>query len=82
MIYSFFPIIAYISVYTAWIFGRYSNVWSPTYIFYFAMTFSLWFGGISTKIILAYLTRASFPGFSMLMIPPAVGALLANLDAK
>ena len=80
MIYSFAPILAYSGIFLAWANGSYTNVWSPIYIFYFILMFALVFGGISTKIILAYLTRASYPGFTGLLLPPLLGAILANLD--
>ncbi|KAJ9648426.1 hypothetical protein H2199_001281 [Coniosporium tulheliwenetii] len=45
----------------------------------FCMTMSLVFGRMTTKIILAHLTRQPFPYFTVLLVPLVGGAVLANL---
>ncbi|KAG0786687.1 hypothetical protein G6F57_002733 [Rhizopus arrhizus] len=45
----------------------------------FAITTGIVFGRMATKIILAHLTKSSFPKFTVLLVPLMIGATLTNL---
>jgi len=47
----------------------------------FSLTMSLVFGRMTTKIILAHLTRQPFPYFTVMLVPLLGGAVLVNLPA-
>lgn len=63
----------------AWLYSPYSTLLSENRLVLFSITMSFVFGRLTTKIILAHLTRQPFPYFTILVIPLVPGALLANL---
>lgn len=63
----------------AWLYSPYSTLLSENRLVLFSVTMSFVFGRMTTKIILAHLTRQPFPYFTILVIPLVPGALLANL---
>ncbi|KAL2002006.1 hypothetical protein VTN02DRAFT_860 [Thermoascus thermophilus] len=63
----------------AWLFSPYSTLLSENRLVLFCVTMSFVFGRMTTKIILAHLTRQPFPYWTVLMTPLIGGALLGNL---
>jgi ethanolaminephosphotransferase len=63
----------------AWLGSPYSSLLSDGRLVLFAVTMSFVFGRMTTKIILAHLTKQPFPACTVLVTPLAGGAVLANL---
>src|SRR5690606_36517918 len=63
----------------AWLYAPYSTLLAEGRLALFAVTMSFVFGRMTTKIILAHLTRQPFPSYTVLVIPLVGGAVLANL---
>lgn len=63
----------------AWLYSPYSTLMRENRIVLFCLTMSFVFGRITSKIILAHLTRQPFPYWTVLLIPLVVGAVLGNL---
>ncbi|KMU92638.1 sn-1,2-diacylglycerol cholinephosphotransferase [Coccidioides immitis H538.4] len=63
----------------AWLYSPHSTLLRENHLVLFAVTISFVFGRMTTKIILAHLTRQSFPFWTMLMAPLLGGAFLGNL---
>nr|KMM69778.1 sn-1,2-diacylglycerol cholinephosphotransferase [Coccidioides posadasii RMSCC 3488] len=63
----------------AWLYSPHSTLLRENHLVLFAVTMSFVFGRMTTKIILAHLTRQSFPFWTMLMAPLLGGAFLGNL---
>ncbi|KAM0485164.1 hypothetical protein ACHAPX_001145 [Trichoderma viride] len=63
----------------AWVFSPYSSLMKDNHLVLFCCTMSLVFGRLTTKIILAHLTRQPFPYWTVMLTPLVGGAVLGNL---
>lgn len=73
------PILIYTSATAAWLSSPYAIVLKENHLMLWCLTQSFVFGRMTTKIILAHLTRQPFPYWTMLMTPLVGGAILSNL---
>lgn len=65
----------------AWLGSPYSCLLKDNHLVLFSLTMSLVFGRMTTKIILAHLTRQPFPYWTAMLGPLLLGGVLANLPA-
>ena len=73
------PMIAYsLSVYL-WTYSPHSTLMQNNHLVLFCLTMSFVFGRMTTKIILAHLTRQPFPYWTAMLWPLIGGAVLFNL---
>ncbi|PQE22598.1 CDP-alcohol phosphatidyltransferase protein [Rutstroemia sp. NJR-2017a BVV2] len=63
----------------AWLFSPYSTLMAENRLVLFCLTMSFVFGRMTTKIILAHLTRQPFPYWTVMLTPLVGGAVLGNL---
>lgn len=73
------PMLIYTAATVAWLSSPYSIVLGHNHLALFCITQSFVFGRMTTKIILAHLTRQPFPYWTVLMAPLVGGAILTNL---
>lgn len=73
------PMIVFTGSIVAWLGSDDSNLLRDNHLVLFCLTMSLVFGRLTTKIILHHLTRQPFPYYTVLLLPLAGGAVLANL---
>lgn len=73
------PIIVYTAATAAWFSSPYSILLKENRLVLFCLTQSFVFGRMTTKIILAHLTKQPFPYWTVLILPLIGGAVLANL---
>jgi ethanolaminephosphotransferase len=73
------PMLVYCAACMAWLGSPYSNLLKTNHLVLFCLTMSLVFGRMTTKIILAHLTRQPFPYWTVMLIPLLGGAVLVNL---
>ncbi|KAG0745098.1 hypothetical protein G6F57_004246 [Rhizopus arrhizus] len=73
------PIAIYIICLYLWATSPYSTILSHHHFILFAITTGIVFGRMATKVILAHLTKSSFPTFTILLVPLIGGALLTNI---
>ena len=73
------PMIAYTFGCSAWLGSPYTNLLKDEHLILFCFTMSLVFGRMTTKIILAHLTRQPFPYWTVMLLPLLGGAALVNL---
>lgn len=73
------PMIIYVTSTAAWMSSPWSILLKQNHLVLFCITQSFVFGRMTTKIILAHLTRQPFPYWTILMAPLVGGAVLANL---
>lgn len=62
----------------AWLYSPYSTLRVENHLVLFCLTMSFVFGRMTTKMILAHLTRQPFPYWTVMLTPLVGGALLAN----
>ncbi|KAL7270573.1 hypothetical protein RUND412_006707 [Rhizina undulata] len=62
-----------------WLYSPYTTLLEENHLVLFCLTLSFVFGRMTTKIILAHLTRQPFPYWTILLAPLVGGAVLANL---
>lgn len=62
-----------------WIFSPHSTLMDENHLVLFCLTMSFVFGRMTTKIILAHLTRQPFPYWTVMLWPLLGGAVLGNL---
>jgi len=62
----------------SWLYSPYSHIASDNHLVLFCLTMSFVFGRMTTKIILAHLTRQPFPYWTVLLTPLVGGAILAQ----
>jgi ethanolaminephosphotransferase len=74
-----FPMLIFTGSCMAWLGSPHSHLLSDNHLVLFCLTMSLVFGRMTTKIILAHLTRQPFPYWTILLAPLIGGALLAWL---
>jgi ethanolaminephosphotransferase len=73
------PMIIYTSSIGAWLYSPYSTLRQENRLVLFCLTMSLVFGRMTTKIILAHLTRQPFPYWTAMLAPLIGGAIVGNL---
>ena len=73
------PMLVYTSAIAAWLYSPYSTLMRDNRLVLFCLTMSFVFGRMTTKIILAHLTRQPFPYWTVMLIPLLGGAILGNL---
>lgn len=73
------PIIAFSSGCAGWLWSPHTTLLRDNHLVLFGVTMSFVFGRMTTKIILAHLTRQPFPHWTMMLVPLLGGALLAHL---
>ena len=74
-----FPMIVYTGACMAWLGSPHSHLLKDNHLILFCLTMSLVFGRMTTKIILAHLTRQPFPYWTVMLIPLVGGAVIAWL---
>ena len=62
----------------AWLYSPHSHLLKEEHLVLFCLTMSFVFGRMTTKIILAHLTRQPFPYWTVMLAPLLVGAALVN----
>ncbi|MCJ1313052.1 hypothetical protein MMC25_006728 [Agyrium rufum] len=73
------PMVIFTASIGAWLFSPYSTLMTENRLVLFCLTMSFVFGRMTTKIILAHLTRQPFPLWTVMLAPLIGGAVLANL---
>lgn len=73
------PMFVFTTSVAAWIFSPYSTLITDNHLVLFCITLSFVFGRMTTKIILAHLTRQPFPYWTVMLWPLIGGAVLSNL---
>ncbi|CAO1598227.1 hypothetical protein XANCAGTX0491_001997 [Xanthoria calcicola] len=73
------PIVIFTASCTAWLYSPYSTLMRNNRLVLFCLTMSFVFGRMTTKIILAHLTRQPFPMWTVMLFPLMGGAILGNL---
>jgi ethanolaminephosphotransferase len=74
-----FPMIVYSTSICAWLGSPHSTLLRDQHLGLFCLTLSFVFGRMTTKIILAHLTRQPFPYWTVLLVPLIGGSVMANL---
>lgn len=75
------PIIIFTTSCVFWLGSPHTSILSENRLVLFCLTMSFVFGRMTTKIILAHLTRQPFPYWTVLLAPLIGGAVLANLPS-
>jgi ethanolaminephosphotransferase len=73
------PMVLFTGSLMAWIGSPYSHMLQDNHLCLLCLTLSCVFGRMTTKIILAHLTRQPFPYWTGLLLPLLGGAVLVNL---
>ena len=73
------PMVIYTATVGLWLYSPYSTLMKENHLMLFCLTMSFVFGRMTTKIILAHLTRQPFPYWTVLLVPLVGGAILGNL---
>lgn len=73
------PIFVFVGATGAWLYSPYSTLMRENRLVLFCVTMSFVFGRMTTKIILAHLTRQPFPYWTVMLVPLIGGAVLGNL---
>lgn len=73
------PMIVFVGALTAWLGSPNTYLLKDNHLCLLCLTLSFVFGRMTTKIILAHLTRQPFPYWTMMLAPLVGGAVLANL---
>lgn len=73
------PLIVFVASLLAWLGSPDSVVLKGNHLCLMCLTLSFVFGRMTTKIILAHLTRQPFPYWTVLLVPLVGGAVLANI---
>ena len=73
------PMLIYTLSIGAWLYSPYSTLMRDNRLVLFCLTMSFVFGRMTTKIILAHLTRQPFPLWTVMLLPLMGGAFLANM---
>ncbi|KJZ76988.1 hypothetical protein HIM_03865 [Hirsutella minnesotensis 3608] len=63
----------------AWVYSPHSTLMTDNHLVLFCLTMSFVFGRMTTKMILAHLTRQPFPYWTVMITPLVGGAILGNL---
>lgn len=73
------PIFVLVGATCAWLYSPHSTLMRENRLVLFCLTMSFVFGRMTTKIILAHLTRQPFPYWTVMLVPLLGGAFLGNL---
>ncbi|ETS81976.1 hypothetical protein PFICI_06978 [Pestalotiopsis fici W106-1] len=73
------PMAVYTLSIGAWLYSPYTTLRTENHLVLFCLTMSFVFGRMTTKMILAHLTRQPFPYWTVMLVPLVGGAILANL---
>ncbi|KAK3394491.1 cholinephosphotransferase 1 [Podospora didyma] len=73
------PMIVYSASIAAWLYSPYTTLREENHLVLFCIIMSFVFGRMTTKMILAHLTRQPFPYWTVMLWPLVGGAVLANL---
>lgn len=73
------PIIIFTASCTAWLYSPYTTLMKGNHLVLFSVTMAFVFGRMTTKIILAHLTRQPFPMWTVMLAPLIGGAVIGNL---
>ena len=73
------PMAVYTLSIGAWVFSPHSTLMRENHLVLFCLTMSLVFGRMTTKMILAHLTRQPFPYWTVMLWPLVGGAVIGNL---
>lgn len=73
------PLVIFITSVALWLDSPHSTLMRDNRLILFCVTMSFVFGRMTTKIILAHLTRQPFPYWTILLVPLVGGAVLGNL---
>jgi ethanolaminephosphotransferase len=73
------PMAVYTLSIGAWLYSPYSTVRAENHLVLFCIIMSFVFGRMTTKMILAHLTRQPFPYWTVMLWPLVGGAVLGNL---
>ena len=73
------PMLVYTFSIGAWLYSPYTTLREENHLVLFCLTMSFVFGRMTTKMILAHLTRQPFPYWTVMLFPLVGGAALANL---
>ncbi|EAQ93663.1 hypothetical protein CHGG_01898 [Chaetomium globosum CBS 148.51] len=73
------PMVVYTLSIGAWLYSPYSTICSENHLVMFCIIMSFVFGRMTTKMILAHLTRQPFPYWTVMLWPLVGGAVLGNL---
>jgi ethanolaminephosphotransferase len=73
------PITVFTGSIIAWLSSPYSTLLTENRLVLFCVTMSFVFGRMTTKIILAHLTKQPFPYWTVLLTPLLFGAFIGNL---
>lgn len=73
------PIFTFTFAVSAWLLSPHSTLMEENHLVLFSLTMSFVFGRMTTKIILAHLTRQPFPYWTVMLWPLVGGALIFNL---
>ncbi|KAK1764819.1 CDP-alcohol phosphatidyltransferase [Phialemonium atrogriseum] len=73
------PMVVYSLSIAAWLYSPYSTLREENHLVLFCLTMSFVFGRMTTKMILAHLTRQPFPYWTIMLWPLIGGAVLGNL---
>ncbi|KAI8623956.1 CDP-alcohol phosphatidyltransferase [Xylariaceae sp. FL1651] len=73
------PMAVYTFSIGAWLYSPYSTLMRENHLVLFCLTMSFVFGRMTTKMILAHLTRQPFPYWTVMLVPLVGGAILGNL---
>jgi ethanolaminephosphotransferase len=73
------PMAVYTFSIGAWLYSPYTTLLEENHLVLFCLTMSFVFGRMTTKMILAHLTRQPFPFWTVMLAPLMGGAVLANL---
>ena len=73
------PMAIYTGAISAWLYSPFSTLMRENRLVLFCVTMSFVFGRMTTKIILAHLTRQPFPYWTVMLAPLVGGAILGNL---
>lgn len=75
------PMLVYVGSIVSWLGSTHSTLMAENHLMLFCLTMSFVFGRMTTKTILAHLTRQPFPYWTILLGPLVAGALLVNFPA-
>lgn len=73
------PLFVFVGAIGAWLYSPHSTLMRENRLILFCLTMSFVFGRMTTKIILAHLTRQPFPYWTVMLVPLVGGAILGNL---
>lgn len=73
------PMAVYTLSIGAWLYSPHSTLMRENHLVLFCLTMAFVFGRMTTKMILAHLTRQPFPYWTVMLLPLIGGAVLGNL---